>query len=148
MMEGGEYKPSPAFSTALTNFFNLLKGGNGWSFLGRVITNPTGRIELVTGGDLTTDLDLGAATYVRFLRAVNSQGDPVTGAFRITGVGGPPVVYHLAGLPIGTIINNSGLCRSDQIAVFNFSELSFKRAGTRKVGRPSESYRGRSSRRR
>jgi hypothetical protein len=148
MMEGGEYKPTPAFSTALTNFFNLLKGGNGWSFLGRVIANPTFRVDSIAANVLVSGITLNIDDYVRFLRVINSQGDAVTGAFRVTAIGGPPVGYTLAGLPAGTSVTGSGLCRLDEIALFNFSDVTFKRAGVRKVGRPSESYRGRASRRR
>lgn len=148
MMVGGEYKPTANFTTALNNFFTELTGGKGWSFLGRILSNDTGRVEAVAGGDLTTDLDLGLAKYVRFLRVYNTNGDPVTGSFRITGIGGPPTVYHLAGLPAGTVVANSGLCRSDAIALLSFNAVSFKRAVVRKIGRPSESYRGRASRRR
>jgi hypothetical protein len=147
-MEGGEYKPTPAFTTSLENFFDKLTKGNGWSFLGRILTNDTGRVETVAGGVLTTDLNLGTAKYVRFLRVYNTNGDPVTGSFRITGVGGPPISYSLAGLPTGTVVSDSGLCREDAIALFSFNSITFKRAVVRKIGRPSESYRGRASRRR
>jgi hypothetical protein len=148
MMVGGEYKPTPAFSTALTNFFNLLKGGNGWSFIGRVISNPTFRVDRIAAGVLESGITLNVDDFVRLLRVTDTLGNAVTGAYRVSAIGGPPVGYTLAGFPAGTTVVNSGLCRLDEIALFNFSDVSFKRAGVRKVGRPSESYRGRASRRR
>jgi len=144
---GGEYQPTPAFRTALDIYQGNLEQV-GWSFLGRDLTKPVQRVLSINAGVVVLDAANGAVVgdYIRFLKVKDTQGNAVTGAYRVT-VFAAPATYTIVGLDADIVVLNSGLCRVDSIKLFEMDDVNFTRASVRKIGRPSESYRGRSSRR-
>jgi hypothetical protein len=147
-VDGGEYTAANPMFRNLNAFLAMLNRDQ-WAFLGRVLTNATARIQSIANNVLVTSFPLGAVVgdYVRLLKCRNLSTFAVRGAFRITAIAAGNA-YTLAGLPQGTEVLNSGLARLDSIDLFNFSIPVVKRVSVRKIGRPSESYRGRASRRR
>jgi len=144
---GGEYQPSPAFKNSLLLYQADLEQ-SGWSFLGRDLTKPVQRVLSITAGVVVLDAANGAVVgdYIRFLKVKDSQGFAVTGAYRVTAFAAP-ATYTIVGLDAGVVVLNSGLCRVDAIKLFEMDDVQPTRAQVRKIGRPSESYRGRASRR-
>jgi len=143
----GEYQPTPEF----LDYFNVFRErvvSDGWGFIGRDMTIGSARVLSLNANLLTTDGLLGAIVgdYVRFNRVFDSFGRPVSGAFRITAIH-PANEYTLAGAGQFTVSEASGTVRRDELAFYDISGIHTGRIGTRKIGRPSEAYRGRASKR-
>jgi len=149
IMQGGEYQPSPVFKTALTNFFTAQKAA-GFGFVGRDLSQPSARvISYDPGGKLLT-LDavpagLAEGDFIRLHRCYSDNGDPISGAFLVNGVPG------LRTVPIAnfnfTLTRPSGTARKDLLRFMQYGDMEAIRAVVRKIGRPSEQYRGRRSKR-
>lgn len=145
-IDGGEFAPSRAFTTALTAFMNFLKTGL-WGFVGRDLLQPRVRVLSLAGGILQTDGAIpGAAqgSFIRFSRVYDTNGNPIIGTFVTTNVA--VNLYTMLGLTGRTVLDPSGTARLDTLSYSAYSNVNFNRAGTRRVGRPSEGYRGRRSR--
>jgi hypothetical protein len=151
---GGEYAPSRGFSTALTAFLNFLGSGQ-WGFVGRDLSQQSQRVVQITP---TTDVPLGqshvfiaaalagaaAGTYVRFSRVYDSTGKPITGAY-INFLAPAGTQLTVFGLGQRAVLAPSGTVRTDLLIYTPYTSLNYNRAGVKKVGRPSEGYRGRRS---
>lgn len=144
---GGEFQPTPAFSGALTRYFNQIVAGF-WAFPGRVLSNPSFRVNSIIAGVITLENPFGIAegNFIRLLKCRDINGNPVVGSFRVTGVAGN--AFTVAGMPPTTDVLNSGRARLDAVDVFLMTGLQQTRAVSRKVGLPTERYRGRRSKRR
>jgi len=147
-MQRGEFQPTQAYKTLLSNYLNTLVNEN-WSFMGRNLTNPIQNVLKIEAGVITTSL-AGLAIvgdYIRLLNVKNSaSGLPIIGSFRVTAVN--VNAYTVVGLPDDAVSLNSGYARKDEIVLLNIGSASWNRAVVRKIGRPLEGYRGRASRRR
>jgi hypothetical protein len=148
VMVGGEYKGDPAYRRNLTLYMTELIDRN-WGFVGRDLNLQAFALLSLVAGVVT--VAAGSAyvvgDFIRFLKVKDKFGIPITGSYRvITAPGGG--VYTLAGLDSGLVVLNSGLVRKDVARFLNINGVTLDRAVVRKIGRPSESYRGRSSRRR
>lgn len=146
VMVFGEYQPNAAMATRMTQFMNQLTNGF-WVIVGRDRTQPTQRVVKILGDQLTLDgVLVGAAenTFIRLLRVYSDSGFPIKGVFRVAA---PPVgaVYTLSPSPGLNLGHASGLARIDAIAVSAISQAEVSRARVRKIGRPSQGYRGRRS---
>jgi hypothetical protein len=145
---GGEYYPSASFVTAMANFSSTLIN-DGWCFLGRDLSKPLQRVSALA----LSVLDIGYInfatnnSYLRFYRAYDTGGNPVKGAYRIVSQDNLGK-YTLAGISGNIAVVNSGFVREDLLKLFQFTNVSVSRAKVKKIGRPSEGYRGRASRRR
>lgn len=143
----GEYNPSDAFTAALNAFKAQL---GSWEFLGVDLSLPSSAIETVDAAGLVRFMAVTAIptnTMVRVLRTVNASNRKVGGLFRFvsdgTGLGGT-----LQGWNLGAC--KGGRARQNGSASFGMDPATFeiKEVVTRKVGRPSNQYRGRASKRR
>lgn len=146
-IEQGEFFAANAGPLNLIQLFAdswLGNFGTGW--VGRDLTLGQVRIINVLAGVMTTDAPIpGFANndFVRFSRAYDVDGTPVSGAWRATvGVGGQ---YTLQNFSNDVIIDNSGLVRKDALRFTQYGPHTIGRALVRKIGRPSETYRGRRS---
>lgn len=146
IMTFGEYQPTPAYAGRMTQFMNELKSGF-WIIVGRDRTQPTERVVNITGNQVTLQAALpgaGAQSFLRFLRVYGDDGNPIKGSFRIT-VAPVGNVYTVSPNPNNDLINASGLARLDAITTSAIVEVEVSRARVRKIGRPSQGYRGRRS---
>lgn len=150
MVSGGEYSPTVAFRTNMTNFLAALVN-NGFAMVGKDFTQPAYQIVSITSGGLMT-LKPGAAISADLdsvlLRGVrNSQGHAVSGSFQL---GDSPAAnqWILLGWNQANIVGAVGTVRRDIILPYLLSSASVSRVVVRKVGAPFERYRGKSSRRR
>jgi len=145
VVDGGEFSPDASFAHVLEMYFREVE--STWSFLGRDLGLRSSPIVSVLNNVIVTRDNIGVVEndYVRLLRARNAAGMPVTGSFRVTGVAGNQIT--VAGLPDGTVINRNGRVRKDTLKLALVGRCTMKRVVVRKIGRPSESYRGRRSKR-
>jgi hypothetical protein len=153
----GEYQPTSAYKTSLTNYIlGLTTGfpvgsGGSFGFIGRVLTNAAVRVlSLTNTGLLTTQGAIpgaAAGSYIRFHRVFDINGNPVKGAY----VTAAPVgnTYQLSGCPPQTVTSPNGTVRLDAIQVYQYAAGGMVpvRAVSKKVGRPFRGYRGRQSNR-
>jgi len=148
IMKGGEYAPSTAFKTALTLFGNSMIG-QGIGFVGRDLAQASVRILSIAGAAITVDAipgtGLSEGDFIRLKRVTDDTGNPVIGVFRVNTIVGR--VLTCGGLD-ATLTHPSGTLRKDVIAFNLYASLVPIRATVRKVGNPSDRYRGRRSKRR
>jgi len=144
---GGEWNPNPAYDLAMTAYLSLLQNGQ-WYFPGRDLSQPTMRVVTVEANVLRVDLNLGVVVgdYVRFLRVRDVDGLPVSGSYRVSAVAGNALT--LDGLKAGLVVPPNGTVRKDVVAMCQIASAEVTRVNVRKIGRPTEGYRGRRSKRR
>lgn len=145
---GGEYSGNVIFTPMLTNYINQLIGG-AWGFMGRDLSQETVRVNAMAGATLTAaEVIPGVAVgdYIRLNRVYDSIRRPVVGAFQVTAINAK--VYTLDPAPGATVTEPSGLVRKDLLRFLSIGSSRLHRAGIKKVGRPSQGYRGRRSRKR
>lgn len=150
VMVKGEYQPSPSFKTAMTNFCNGLVAGR-WGFVGRNLTNPTQRIlSISTAGVAKLQGSTGVPDggFVRLLHVIDTTGKAITGVFRVSPVADGGLTLTLANWPTDRQVGLSGRMRYDQVSFQGIDVANPARAVVRKIGSPSERYRGRASKRR
>lgn len=145
IMIGGEYQPTPAFAGAVTLFCNSLVGLN-FGFVGRDLAQASVRVNKIAANVVTVDAipgtGLAVGDYIRFHRVTDDNGNPVKGAFVVTGIAGN--LLTVQGLD-ATLTTPSGTLRRDLLQMFGFGPITPIRAVVKKVGRPFEQYRGRRS---
>lgn len=154
VVTNGEYNPYSGYKTFVTNFFKELSD-NAWSFSGRVIANPTYRIQQIvastTPGWVTLLMQTSpyvSGGYLRLLHVRDDDGNPLKGAFAMKQFDNTVPSISIA-VPDATVRSlTGGFGRYDQIGLFPLTNPVVRRVGVRKVGRPYESYRGRASKRR
>lgn len=144
-IRGGEFVGGPVLTPVITQYLGLLC--NGYSFVGRDRSLPKFRINSITANQINVD---GAPTWqvgdtIRLLRVRDVNNRTVRGAFRITVAG--LNTFTLAGLPANLVVGAVGQARKEAAVMFQNNSFQIGRATTRKIGRPSESYRGRAARR-
>jgi len=150
----GEYSPTAAFSTALTQFFGAL-GRGGFAMRGRDrATPPTQVISVVptvvagnTFGTFTlgTPLTFAVGTKLKFVRTRDIYGRTVDGEFLVTTA--TDSTHGVVSLwDFGDV--NGGEVRVSGAPIFPEIESSAFAVGrivVRKVGRPFNQYRGKAS---
>lgn len=145
----GEYQPTAAFNNQCDFFFDLINTQN-LSFVARDLGAATSRINSVGLGIVTTAAPLAGVvanqTYVRFFKCRTHQGLPVKGSYLVTLINGNS--YTLQGLDQLVQVSSSGQLRVDTILLCGMKRPIFSRIVVKKIGRPSQSYRGRASKRR
>jgi len=145
--KGEFWAPNPGILNLINLFSAGWLQGQGTGWVGRDLTLAPVRIINVLAGNLTTDAAIpGFANndFIRFSRAYDVDGTPVTGAWRATlNVNG---TYTLQNFDADTIIDNSGTVRKDALRFTGYGNYTIGRALVRKIGRPSQTYRGRRSR--
>lgn len=155
MVERGEYSPTTVYTYYVQQYCALLAlGVNAWSFLGRVLSNPSARVMAIVPGlassaviTLSAPLILVPGTsYLRLNRVYDSVNEPVKGTFLVTAFTAPSS-YTVTGFSGQTVNAPSGTARLDQISLFKYGTVQPSRAVVKKIGRPSQSYRGRQSKR-
>jgi hypothetical protein len=123
---------------------------NATGFLGRNLTLPARKVQKIAAGVVTLDNVAGIVAGTDFLifkRVRDANGDPVSGSFLVTNIAGNLVT--LQGLNVNTAVNvPSGTARVDQVSFYPYSTINLNRAVVKKIGLPTERYRGRRSRRR
>jgi hypothetical protein len=138
--------------TPLVNAFIRKLSGGQFGFIGRDKTQASVRVWSAsqTDGiriDQTPVTGLVVGDFVRLNRVIATNGDPVTGTFRVA----TPVVagvFTVANWPIGMVVSKpSGTLRVDKIAFMAYTDAKVVRAVVKKVGSPLEKYRGRRSKR-
>lgn len=141
----GEYQPTAAFKTNLTAYIATLNGVQTFSTVVRDLTQQSVRVLSIVNGNVTVDNLGGMAVtdYCIFRRVKDTNGNPVSGSFRITAING--LTLTLAGLDPTIIATNNGTCREDHLIVRDYAAISPGRIGVKKIGSPFEKYRGRRS---
>jgi len=154
-MTGGEFNPTATFKTQLTNLFNEWKS-HPTGMVGRDLDQPLVRVLSITAGTLAGDTNvlldgpyplLVAGDFLRWNNVKDDDGNPVQGSNRVVGFvpGGNTVVVR--GLTGVFQPNPSGFARRDIAQYLVLNNFSWGRASIRKVGKPSQGYRGRASNR-
>jgi len=155
MITKGEYAPTSSYFLRVNGYCALLAaGGAAYFFPGRVLDNPTRKVMSIIpagGGTATVILSssLGGTIneqYLRFNRTKDDDGVAIQGSFLIVGFASP-ATYTISGWTGQTVTNPSGLARIDQASLFQFRNVVPSRAVVKKIGRPSQGYRGRASKR-
>lgn len=158
----GEYQPDVNYAASVSNYLGFLTGNQhvttypATGFIGRVLNNTVARIQSVTPVviqgiqcmNVLLSQDIGARPnqdYLRFHRALDQAGNPIKGSYLVTNQVG--LLYTLQGTPNQTAVKPSGTARVDLINLFTYSAINTSRIVVRKVGRPSQAYRGRASNR-
>lgn len=154
-MAFGEYQPNGAFAGAVTQYINSLITNAAFSFIGRDLTQPLQRVQAIANGatallsDISVDAvppGLAVDEMVRLIRVRDDDGNPLVGRFRVTAITGK-VVTVTPRIP-GILTSPSGFIRRDVLTSFAMQNAEVKRARVKKIGRPSEGYRGRRSKQR
>jgi hypothetical protein len=154
----GEFQPTTAFASALTQYLNYFVGlapnSAPANAVVRDLSQPVVKVlSLTAGGLLTTAANLAAVAgtdYVLLLRVKSNTGDAVRGSYLIRAVTINPdntFSYQLQSYAGGTVTKPSGLCRIDRLVVGTLGAGEVGRAVIRKIGRPFAGYHGRRSRR-
>jgi hypothetical protein len=153
MIVGGEYSPTRPFGNAVSAFKAALVGP--WGFVARDLSQP--RLQVLALVQATPPppnqailqlagvlAGVAANSFLRFSRVYGSDGNPIKGAFAVTQ---PPVgnLYTLQMPNVNPVFRPSGTARLDLLTYIAYSSVAYNRAGVKKVGRPSEGYRGRRS---
>jgi hypothetical protein len=147
-ISSGEFSPSGAFQSAVQTYFNQM----AWmQFLASDLTNPVGQIFSI---DDTGKVTLrGVSTFavndiLIFNRLVTNTGLSRLEAV-VTGIGPQPTQFSIGGWPAGTTATG-GTCTVKSKSYYNLDVglSAVVRAVVRKIGRDSEPYRGRRSKRR
>ncbi len=148
MIKGGEYQPVRSFRLAIDSYAGYLASQGTFGFIGRVLTTGNAKVLSIdnTGLMITDATIAGVATgdFVRFHRTLDVNRRPITGSYYVQ-LFTAPNQYKLTGIT-QTVTKPSGTVRKDIIAFFGYNGVAFNRIGVKKVGRPSEGYRGRRSR--
>jgi len=144
---GGEYNPTPGYRVLFRNF---LSGLSNWQFRGTDLTQTYRDVATITAlgvVTVTSDLALAVNDLVNFRRVVTADGDEVGGVYAVDAA---------TTLRQFTLRRwNNGACTGGRvrkhIVIYpNFSNAqdAVPKIGVRKIGRPSDPYRGRRSKRR
>jgi len=115
----------------------------------RDLSQPSVRVLRIQAGGLVilaAGSGLVADDYMRLNRVRDAQGNPVSGAFRVSSINFP--VYTVLGLDPTLTAGEGGTARKDLVVFAAFSSINNDRVVVRKIGAPFERYRGRRSRRR
>lgn len=138
----GEYQPDADYTNRV-NRWQTAVINIGAGFIGRNQANAVGRVNLIVGNVVTLSADPGAnvGDYLRFFHVKSDLGLPLKGAYLITAKAG--AVFTLQGLANRDLTRPNGLARKDELVLLQYSSIAFTRVGVRKVGRPTELYRGR-----
>lgn len=145
---GGEYNPDGDYINAVQAFIDRLTNAP-WYFVGRDLSQPIRTVVSINTSVLQTgDANVfNVGDYVRMHKVYQTSKLPLKGAFRVLSIDVTGKLYTLQIDP-SIIVSNSGFCRKDLLATFKIDAVVPSRVRQRKVGRPSEGYRGRASRRR
>lgn len=146
IMSSGEYQPDPVFARLMTSYINSIITAACFFFPGRDLSKPRARVMGLAGAVLTVDAvpaGVVANAMIRFLHCRDSNGNPVKGSFRVLNVVGLDIT--LATAPGGAITKPNGFIRQDALDFFPYSTGTPTRARVKKIGRPSQGYRGRRS---
>lgn len=142
---GGEYRPTLNYPARVTAFIDQLTSGT-WGFIGRNKTFGAVRVMSLAGGVLQTSAIIpGVAQndFVRLLRVRDVNGKPVVGIYQVTNIAG--FAYTLKPSPAHDVVIPSGTVRKDGIDFIPIDAAAVDRVVIKKVGRPSQLYRGRRS---
>jgi len=143
----GEWNPNFEMRAATNAFLDEL---NGWQFRGDDLTLPRVLVKSVTSAgviEFASDLSLAIGDKVKLTNTIDAYGRPVSGIFNVLNATSLRVVT-LGGWKAGACKDGSAKRYSVIYPVIQGALTSISRIVTRKVGRPSEGYRGRRSRRR
>lgn len=149
VMVGGEYQPYASYKSNVTQFCNQLADA-GWGFVARDLASTQAKILGIANNVMTTSAPLEAVigeTLVTFIGVKDVNGTPISGNFRVTELV-DTLQFRLEGLPQGLTVGASGFARKLTPIFVDYTNVNPVRAVVRKIGRPFEQYRGRSSRRR
>ena len=146
----GEYAPTTVYKGQVTQYSNVMSGGNV-GFCGRDRSQPAVRVMSLTGPTLVLDgvIPNGAVgSWIRFNRVYDQAGNPVQGTFQITALANLGLTVTISPNPGQTVSVPSGTVRLDQIIFTLYSSYTPEKVVVRKVGKSTNSYRGRRSKRR
>jgi hypothetical protein len=144
-LSGGEIDFPSGYKAFVTSYQNSLLGNN-FGFIGRDLSQPAARIKSYLNNVLTLDGPIGGvagASWLRFHRCYDVTGEPVKGTYLIDTIAGN--VYTLHAGPTQVVSAPSGTARIDLITYIPYTSFTTGRASVKKVGRPSQGYRGRRS---
>ena len=147
---GGELNGAAGFNA----WFNLMArriAGDGWRFRGRDLARPTARIASIAARVLTlTDaLAFGVGDYLQLRDVRTTTGRSVSGLYQVEATTGATNAT-LRGFPATSTVELNGFASLNVIIYPTFAaagEMQVVRSVVKKVGRPFDQYRGRSSRR-
>lgn len=150
----GEVKPNPSFVARFTAYVNSILRNGTFSFRGRDLAAVAQHVVSIDNtGAVVTFAGIGALAVgdiVQLRRCYSTNGVNVSGRYRVSAVVNPAnsSQFTLAGWG-NDVVANSGLANRYGVTYPGpITNIERARAVSRKVGRPFEQYRGRSSRRR
>jgi hypothetical protein len=146
-MSGGEYQPATTYKTLMTQFLDLMTS-QGWSFPGKNLANASLPIIGIDAGVLKVlnAAGLQAGNWLRFLKVRDITGKLISGRWQILSIAGNSIT--LAGFDPTIAVGHVGKVRKEEYSLKVITDIQIGRAAVKKIGRPSEGYRGRRSKRR
>lgn len=146
-MTRGEFKPTPAYERTFSSYLTQLRG---WKFRGADLTKPLLNVKEIDAlGNVTMldDLLLVAGLYVTVRKTVDQNGRHVTKTFKVESATDSKH-FKLQRWTAGACVGGRARQYLPIYPAIVIPSPTQPRAIARKIGRPSDSYVGRRSRRR
>jgi len=147
MLVGGEFKPTFFYQSQMATFLNQM-GLTSWR--GIVRNNLISIVNIDNAGlvTLSANSPFAVGNQVTISRTLLPTGRRVGGTFRVATTGPLATQFTLTGWQFGPSLGGQAFTKS-----YNFFQVgasgrpTIERAGTKRVGRPFDLYRGRKPRR-
>lgn len=141
----GEYSPTQAYAAAMANFLGAL---NPYFYQGISRTGDTAIVSITSGGLVTLGANspFAVGTQVTVSRTLTGLGRRFGGLFAVASVGPLATQFTLTGWQAGACVGGRAFVKGKTLyQIGGGPGANTGRAGTRRVGRPFDLYRGRRS---
>lgn len=145
MVQTGEYTPTSTYKGYVQTYLDFLKN-QGFGFVARDLSVAKQKVMSIAVNVVTLKapiVSLAVGDNMIFNHVVTDEGAPVKGSYVVTVIAGNTVT--LAGFPATTMLSPSGTARKDMVAFYPFGPIFPSAITIKKIGRPSQGYRGRGS---
>lgn len=148
----GEFSPSAEFRGALLNYIKAL--GN-WGFMANTVGIPVLSVATVTADGLVSLMvanPYAIGAWVNFNRLIGADGRERKATAQVTAIGPLATQFTVGNVSnpwtLGATFSGTVTQKTKTLYAFDSDTTTVSRITTRRVGRPSELYRGRASSRR
>jgi hypothetical protein len=145
----GEFQPTGFWATKLLEWMGQMEDKGQWRSIVR--GNLTNIVSVSASGLVTFSVNnpFAVGNQIEIRRVLLSNGNRFGGRFAIASVGPLATQVTISGWPNFSGVGGTAFLKSSTLLSMGTGQgLIVERAGTRRVGRPTDLYRGRKSRRR
>lgn len=149
---GGEFSPGDDFRGALQNYIRAL---GYWSFLAATVGVPVLQVATITAGGLVSLMvanPYAIGAWVDFNRLIGADGRERSTRAQVTAIGPLATQFTVGNVSnpwtLGATFSGTVTQKTKTLYQFDSASTTVSRITTRRIGRPSELYRGRASNRR